>query len=185
MRPPAASVDEVVALYEKWGRDPYDEELSQLEHAEQTAALAVTAGADDALVAAGLLHDACHLLDLQDRNGEGGIPSADLHHEASGAAWLASLFPPSVTAPIALHVRAKRYRCAVEPDYLAGLSHGSTASLEKQGGPLNRDEALAFEANPGFEGAVQLRGWDDGGKVDGLPVPAFDTYRELLDRLAR
>ena len=36
----AASVDEVLALYERYGGRTYDELLSQLAHAEQTAALA-------------------------------------------------------------------------------------------------------------------------------------------------
>ena len=38
-------VDDVLALYERWGRERYDEELSQLDHAVQTAALAVADGA--------------------------------------------------------------------------------------------------------------------------------------------
>ena len=89
----------------------------------------------------------------------------------AGSAWLAGLFPPAVTAPIALHVRAKRYLCAVDPSYLAVLSPGSVASLERQGGPLSADEVAAFEANPGWEDAVALRRWDDQAKVPDLPVP--------------
>ena len=48
-------------------RDHYDEDLSQLDHALQTAALAVAADASDALVAAALLHDVGHLLELARR----------------------------------------------------------------------------------------------------------------------
>ena len=85
---------------------------------------------------------------------------------------------------VALHVRAKRYRCAVEPDYHAGLSAGSTLSLQRQGGPLTADEVAAFEQNPGHEAAVLLRGWDDAGKVEDLHVAALDEYRPLLERVA-
>ena len=60
----ATSVGEILDLYERWGPENYDEGLSQLEHALQTAALAVADGAPDEQVAAALLHDIGHLLDL-------------------------------------------------------------------------------------------------------------------------
>lgn len=180
----ASSIDEVLALYERWGAALYDEELRQLDHALQTAALARAAGADDALVAAALLHDVGHLLDLADGDGTRDR-TVDLRHEARGAAYLAGLFPPAVTAPIALHVRAKRCRVAVDPRYAAVLSPGSTASLARQGGPMDAAEVAAFEANPGWADAVALRGWDDQGKVDGLEVLDLASYRTLLESLTR
>jgi gamma-butyrobetaine dioxygenase len=178
----ATSIGGVLALYERWGAERYDEELRQLDHALQTAALARQADAPDTLVAAALLHDVGHLLEMADRDGPRDR-TTDLRHEARGSAWLAGLFPPAVTAPIALHVRAKRYLVAVEPAYAAVLSPGSTASLARQGGPLAPDEVTAFEANPGWADAVALRRWDDQGKVDGLAVPRLDSYRPLLESL--
>ena len=180
----ASSVDEVLDLYRRWGAEHYDEVLSQTDHAIQTAALAVAEGADEELVAAALLHDVGHLLELEARNGRGELPTVDLDHEAVGARYLSALFGPGVTAPIALHVRAKRYRCAVDPGYLASLSEGSTRSLALQGGPADADEVASFESNPGFREAVRLRSWDDGGKVDGLEVAELEHYRPLLQRLA-
>lgn len=179
----AQSVDEVLALYEQWGANRYDEELSQLSHALQTAALAQEAGAADELVAAALLHDVGHLLDLADGGGHRDR-TVDLRHEARGSAYLAALLPPAVTAPIALHVRAKRYLVAAEPEYAAVLSPGSTASLARQGGAMDPDEVLAFTANSGWSDAVALRRWDDQGKVDGLQVPDLASYRGLLESLA-
>lgn len=176
--PSIAAID---ALFERWGSDTYDEELSQLDHALQTAALAGAAGATDDLIVAALLHDVGHLLALDAPGEDDGLDAeADLLHEAVGARYLARLYPPAVTSPIALHVRAKRYRCTVEPAYHAGLSDGSKRSLEKQGGLLSDDEVATFEAMPGFADAVALRGWDDGGKVEGLAVPGWDHYAELL-----
>ncbi len=180
----AATVDEVLHLYREWGAQLYDEEIRQLDHALQTAALAQAAGAAGALVAAALLHDVGHLLAMADRSGPRDR-STDLRHEARGSSYLTTLFPPSVTAPIALHVRAKRYLVTVDDAYASALSPGSTASLAKQGGPLDASEAQAFEGNPGWEDAVALRRWDDQGKVDGLAVPDLASYRALLESLAR
>jgi len=180
-----ASVDRVLDLLARWGADHYDEALTQLDHALQSAALAEASGADDALVAAALLHDVGHLLDMEAGLIDGHIPETDLGHEATGARWLATAFPPSVTGPIALHVRAKRYLCAVDPTYAAALTPGSTASLAKQGGPMAPAEVAAFAANPGADAAVLLRRWDDEGKIEGLKVNPLAHYRPLLERLAK
>ena len=180
----AVGLDDVLALYERFGTEHYDEELSQLDHALQTAALAAAAGASDEMIAAALLHDVGHLIDLAG-GGAWDPEGGDLQHETRGARLLTPLFGPAVTAPIALHVRAKRYRTAVDAAYHATLSDGSRRSLERQGGPMTPDEVEAFEANPGFEAAVALRGWDDGGKVDGLRVAPLEEYRPLLERIAR
>lgn len=182
----AASIDEVLSLYERYGTEHYDEDLRQLDHALQTAALAVAEGAEEPLVAAALLHDVGHLLAMARGAGpEEGVGSdVDLVHEAVGARYLAGLFPPAVTGPIALHVRAKRYRCAVDPGYHDSLSEGSRRSLVVQGGPMRPDEVRVFERNPASRGAARLRGWDDGGKVDGLEVAPLEDYRDLLERVS-
>lgn len=182
---PAASVDEVVDLYHRYATDPYDEQITQLEHAEQTAAHAVAQGAADELVAAALLHDVGHLLDLAANDGRYAETEVDLGHEANGARYLSRLFGPAVCAPVALHVRAKRHRCAVDPSYAASLSSGSVRSLALQGGPADEWEVARFPTTPGAPEALRLRSWDDAGKVDGLGVAAFDTYRALLERVAR
>jgi len=182
---PAADVDEVLDLFERWGTERYDEDVSQLDHALQTAALAMRDGADEALVAAALLHDVGHLLELREGGIADGQTEVDLGHEGRGARWLAAVFPPSVTGPIALHVAAKRYRCAVDPAYHDGLSDGSRRSLVRQGGPMAPDEAERFAAHPAGADAVALRGWDDGGKVEGLAVADLQSYRDLLVGLAR
>lgn len=180
----ARSVDQVLALFEQWGADRYDEAVTQLDHALQVAAHATAGGASDDLVAAALLHDTGHLLDLA--AGPAAVrPDQDLAHEATGARWLAGLFRPAVTGPIALHVAAKRYRCGADPAYLSTLSTGSVASLARQGGPMTPAEQARFERHPTHADAVRLRGWDDAGKViDGDSVPDLASYRPLLDRLA-
>ncbi|MBV9950777.1 MAG: HD domain-containing protein [Acidimicrobiia bacterium] len=179
----AGSIEEIHALYERWGAEHYDEELSQLAHALQTAALAERESAGDGLVAAALLHDVGHLLELQ--AGADATGPVDRRHERTGAAYLSEMFDDGVTAPISLHVQAKRYLCATDASYAGGLSAGSTRSLELQGGPMTAAECRDFEARPGFAEAVSLRRWDDLGKVDGLDVGTFDRHVPLLERARR
>ncbi len=175
------SLDDVLALYEEWGAERYDEEVTQLEHALQTAALAKAAGARDALVAAALLHDVGHVLELA---GGRFRSDADERHESRGAAYLAALFPPEVTAPIAMHVQAKRYLCAVDAGYAPALSAGSVASLARQGGPMDEAEIAAFERHPVADAAVVLRRWDDEAKVLDLDSGTIEQHRTLLERVA-
>jgi phosphonate degradation associated HDIG domain protein len=174
----ARSLDEVVALYDRWADDPYDEAVSQRDHALQTAALAEQAGAEPALVVAALLHDVGHLLHLEG----GGRPGGDERHELVGARYLAGLFGPAVTGPIALHVQAKRYLCGTDPAYEAALSSGSIASLARQGGPFDETCRAAFEGQPAHQAAVALRRWDDAGKA--LDVSS-GSIEEWVDRLQR
>jgi predicted HD phosphohydrolase len=174
----------VLALFVRHGGHTYDEVVTQTAHAEQTAARAVAAGSPDALVAAALLHDVGHLLELE-QGAIGADLERDLRHDVTGPAWLAGLFPAAVTDPIGLHVRAKRYRCAVDPSYHGRLSAGSQASLVRQGGPMDGDEVRSFEAAAGWEDAVSLRGWDDEGKALDVSVPPVGSYRSLLVRVSR
>jgi predicted HD phosphohydrolase len=163
----------------------YDEAVTQLDHALQCAALATRDDADDALIAAALLHDIGHLLELEHSTGRIGDLTVDRDHEARGARYLAALFGPDVTAPIALHVRAKRYLCTVDAQYRNGLSQGSVRSLATQGGEMSASELAAFERDPSWRAAVRLRRWDDLGKVEEAEAGALFEYRDMLERLAR
>jgi len=82
-----------------------------------------------------------------------------------------------------LHVQAKRYLCAVEPSYWDKLSAASVRTLGLQGGPMDAEEVAAFESNPHYREAVQIRRYDDEGKVEGSPSRSFSSFRELLTRL--
>jgi gamma-butyrobetaine dioxygenase len=86
-----------------------------------------------------------------------------------------------VTEPGRLHVAAKRYLCAVEEPYLAGLSPASVQSLALQGGPMSDVEARAFERLPFATEAIRLRRWDDEAKIPGLEVPGLSHYRPHLE----
>jgi gamma-butyrobetaine dioxygenase len=177
-------VSGLVALYETRGREPYGEALTQTQHALQCAALARRAEASDALVVAALFHDVGHL--VADRQNDAGFTLAerDDDHELIGARVLAPLFGPAVALPVSLHVTAKRWRCTREPDYFDQLSTASQHTLIAQGGRLGEAQCRRFEAHPGFHAALDLRSWDDEGKIEGLDVGAISDYEELITTVA-
>jgi phosphonate degradation associated HDIG domain protein len=174
-------IDDIYALFAAAGDEHYGENATQLQHALQVAQLAREAGADAPLIAAALLHDVGQLIDdagyAAERHG------TDMRHEILGNTLLKAHFPPSVTEPVRLHVDAKRYLCAVEPDYAATLSAASLLSLKLQGGPMDATERAAFEAEPFYREAVLLRRCDDGGKRKDWSVPDLASYRPMLEAL--
>ena len=176
--------EEILTLYETRAQGAYfGEAVSELEHALQAAALALEEGAPDRLALAALLHDIGHLLHRFPENiAELGV---DARHEILGATWLAQHFDESITAPVRLHVDAKRYLCAVEPAYLQDLSPASVRSLELQGGPMTAEEVEAFLRTPWAADAVRIRRWDDQAKVPGLAVPDLASWRRLLEAAIR
>lgn len=111
--PRLASLEDIERLYAAHGGLSYGEDVTQLEHALQCAALAEASGAADSLVAAALLHDIGHLFEAEAAGPDLG---SDARHEIIGARALKGLFGPAVRAPIALHVAAKRYLCFKTPD---------------------------------------------------------------------
>jgi phosphonate degradation associated HDIG domain protein len=166
--------DALIDLFEQRGGDRYDEVITQTEHALQSGALAMAAGADASTITAAFLHDIGHLL------ANGHDRERDLRHEAVGARFLAGWFTPAVTDPIRLHVAAKRYLCATSPDYHGDLSPASVASLVLQGGPMSEAEVAEFEREPLAGTAVDLRRWDDLAKVLDASTPGLHDFRDLM-----
>ncbi len=179
-----ASLDELLELYDLHGAQRYGEDVTQRQHALQCAALARRDGASDELVAAALLHDVGHLV-APTHGPQWRDDVDDDRHEALGARTLAVVFGTGVAAPVALHVTAKRWRCAVEPAYRDTLSATSKATLVAQGGPLDAPARARFEAHPAFADAVTLRGWDDGAKEPGGEPGTLRDYEPLLVGLSR
>ncbi len=178
-----STVEEIFELFSTKGQGGYGEDVTQLDHALQSAAYATKRGWSDERVAACLLHDLGHLIvDVQDQP-EAQLADHDDHHETAGAKVLARLFNSAVAVPVAMHVVAKRWRCATDPAYHDTLSAASKATLIAQGGPLEGEAIARFEATAGFADAVALREADDAAKVPGLSVPNLESYRDLLERL--
>ncbi len=172
-------IDILEHIFETEGSEEYlGEAVSMADHMIQTAMTAEKNGASDALIAASLLHDIGHFAHVSAEN-------TDWHrkHDKAVAEFLDGHFGPEVIEPAHLHVQAKRYLCAIEPDYFGKLSPPSVHTLEKQGGPMHADEVKDFEGNPHHAEACQLRRWEEESKALGIETRRFSDYRPLLERL--
>jgi len=177
-------VERIADLFASEGAAEYlGEPVTQAAHMLQAAHLAEFDGADDAMVAAALLHDVGHFAGTV--SGRELMRGADNRHSHAGADWLAQWFGPEVTEPVRLHVAAKRYLCAVEPGYAGTLSPASVYTLGVQGGPMRGSELDEFAASPYAQAACRLRHWDDAAKDPAAQPPPFDHSRELLAGLVR
>jgi phosphonate degradation associated HDIG domain protein len=176
--------DEIFAMFARRGADAYfGERVSMTEHMLQAAFFAQAEAAPPSLIVAALLHDIGHL--VEDVPEDIADWTEDAHHEAVGGRWLAQRFAPQISEPVRLHVPAKRYLCATDPDYFAKLSPASVITLELQGGPMSKREAEQFEAESFHSDAVRVRRWDDQGKIAGLATPQLAEYRALLDETVK
>ena len=176
---PTQKVDALFAYMERRGQSFYDEVVTQLEHALQCAHQAQQAGAGSEQVAAALLHDLGHFL-VDEHSEEADFLTEDFLHEKVGAEYLDPFFIDAVTEPVGLHVPAKRYICTVDRSYYQTLSRASKRSFELQGGFMSAEEKAAFEQNPHWESAVQLRKWDDLAKEKDLKTPGLESYRAAV-----
>ncbi|HJP80362.1 MAG TPA: HD domain-containing protein [Pseudonocardiaceae bacterium] len=159
------------------GQDYLGEAVTIATHSLQAGGLAKKAGAPDALIAAALLHDVGHFFEKRQ--------SVETErHDLSGADWLSTWFGWEVTEPVRLHVKAKRYLCAVEPSYFDRLSPASVYTLSWQGGPMSADEVAEFETNPFHVDAVAVRRWDDEAKDPDADTPDYAVFAPILTRLA-
>ena len=177
----ALTLADIATLFRQHGTAQYSgEPVTQLEHALQTAQLAESAGADDELITAALLHDLGHL--LNDLGKSPTLRGVDDTHQYSALPFLRGVFSNRVLCAIQWHVDAKRYLCAVQPDYQAGLSVDSQRSLELQGGIFSAKEAQRFIAQAHAGDAVQLRLWDDKAKTANHITPSLAHYLACAER---
>lgn len=175
-------VDFIADIFHRRGAESYlGEAVTMSEHMLQGAALAEAAGASDTLIAGALLHDIGHYTnEFGDDYIDCGV---DNLHEEAGAAVLEAFFPRAVTDCIRWHVAAKRYLCATDPEYFGRLSPASVDTLILQGGPMTADEVARFARQPNLAAILQVRLWDDAGKVKGRKTPPFEHFAPLLQRL--
>ncbi|HVU72558.1 MAG TPA: HD family phosphohydrolase [Mycobacteriales bacterium] len=141
------------------------EPVDELDHALQTAALALAAEADRDLVLAALLHDCGRAPAVA--SAHAGVP-----HEQSARAWIGERFGERAGWLAGAHVAAKQHLVATDPGYAGALSEASVASLAVQ---EDRSADLSgFVTHPWWDDALRLRRWDDAAKVPGATTPSVD-----------
>jgi phosphonate degradation associated HDIG domain protein len=177
---PPTLAAELAAIYDSGGRERYGlEEISQLQHALQSAARAEAEGEAPEMIVAALLHDIGHMIaGLGDNPADAGIDNA---HQRVGANWLRARLGARIAEPVRLHVDAKRYLCAVDPAYQATLAPDSVLSLKLQGGPLTKAGIETFLAEPFAQDAIKLRRLDDLAKDPDAQTPDFAYFLRYLD----
>ena len=157
------------------------EDITIVEHMIQCAEMARDEGAPSWLVVAALLHDIGHIL-VSDALAaqDSGI---DLHHDEVGAEWISHRFPDNVVQTVRLHVDAKKYLVATDASYFEKLSSASQITLAIQGGVFTDQEAEEFLKQPFASEAIQLRHWDDAGKVRGAAQNSLLDFKTDLEEV--
>jgi len=177
---PQTIVNEVFALYERFGHEDYiGEPVSQLEHMSQAAALAKEEGYGDEVVLAAFFHDIGHL--CADADAAGSMDGmGNIDHEKLGADYLLERgFSERLAALVQGHVIAKRYLTYKYPEYYHKLSPASKVTLDFQGGIMTANEAAAFERNDNAELVIRLRYWDDMAKEINTPIDNLDYLKSI------
>lgn len=163
------------------GEEYLGEPVTMAEHMLQGATLAEQNNEEPLIIVATLLHDIGHF------TSEFGTFSMhdteDKYHEDAGAELLENFFPSLVVDCVKHHVAAKRYLCAVRPEYFDELSEASVHSLMLQGGPMNAAEVKAFETNPNLDKIIAVRLFDDAGKSATMKTPEFSYFAPLVQQV--
>ena len=169
-------------IFEQCGHLEYlGEQVTMSEHMRQSAFLAEKKGYKEDIVVAALLHDIGHFVS---ELGSFKINDEyDRLHEEAGAHFLEKYFPTIISDCVRFHVAAKRYLCAIKPEYLNTLSEASIHSLKLQGGPMNKIEVKKFNQNVNLDEIIKVRYLDDAGKLVGEDTPNFDYFAPMILRL--
>jgi len=177
------SVNEIFTLYQKYGDEDYiGEPVSQVEHMCQAAQLAEGEGYPEEVILAAFFHDIghfCeHIMPVEQMDGFGVVD-----HEKLGADFLRSKgFSSTIASLVQNHVQAKRYLTYHYPSYYEQLSEASKKTLEFQGGIMTLEEATLFESDKLFDLHIKLRRWDEKAKLEKLPMPPIQKFKDMAIR---
>ena len=76
-------------------------------------------------------------------------------------------------------MKAKRY-LARDKKYFDLLSDASRISLELQGGVLNDEDKVKFEAQEYYKASILLRKFDEAAKRSNIKMKSIRDYQKLL-----
>ena len=174
-------VQEILEIYKRYGQESYGENITQTEHALQSAVLAHKEGFEDEVIIAALLHDIGHLI-VQEPEAKMEENLGAIDHEAVGAKFLRQKgFSEKVCTLVKGHVAGKRYLTFKHPDYYHNLSEASKKTLVHQGGSMTEEEAAAFEQDPFFKLNLKMREWDDKGKIENMELPQMKDFTQIIE----
>lgn len=158
------TIETINHLYQTYGSQSYEENCTQLQHAEQSGTLALEWGCDEEVALAAFLHDIGHFIAQQQEHKDFtafGCPQ----HDEIGANFLKQCgFSKRIQVLVGEHVNVKRYLAATQKGYIAQLSAASLATLEMQGGPMTEEEVIQYRETPFLDEIIKLRKLDDCGK---------------------
>lgn len=175
------TIQTITDVFDNRGNDSYGvEAVTQLQHALQSGLLAEEAGAGTGLVVVSLLHDIGHIFEAESLP-ESCDENMDDRHEFRANGWLKEQFGPEVADPVRLHVLAKRYLCTADSGHEETLSPTSRKSYHDQGGTMDAEERAAFESEPFFREALELRKWDDLAKDTDKTTPSLEHFHPALE----
>jgi predicted HD phosphohydrolase len=164
---PEAIVNELFALYEKYGKkyvkgQPY----SQLEQVSQAAALAEEEGYEDEVILAAFFHNIGSICaNADDEN------CLDIDQEKLGANYLREFgFSERLATMVESDLKATRYLAYKYPEYYDRLADTEKAQLESHGGRMSKQEAENFELDPDAELFIHLRYLNDKAKEARKPI---------------
>jgi predicted HD phosphohydrolase len=171
-----ASVAELLDLLAQ-GDAAFDEpHLDALAHALQCGALLRQRyPSDPELAVAGLVHDISDIADPHDHRD----------HDRRGAAIVEPLLGARVARLVGAHVVAKRYLVTTDPAYRSQLSTRSVETLADQGDALDDGGLAELAADPDLDAILALRRADEAAKDPHARVPGLDSWRALLEEVAR
>ena len=162
---PETIVNEVFALYEKYGRrHAAGNSISQLEEVSEAAALAEEEGFEDEVILAAFFHNIGYVCATTgDENNTGEFGNAN--QGKLGADYLRQLgFSERLAILVESDMKARRYLAYKYPEYYTQLSETEKSLLQFQGGPMSPKEADNFEIDPDAELFIRLRYLNDKAK---------------------
>ncbi|XP_048259353.1 uncharacterized protein LOC124145915 [Haliotis rufescens] len=135
------------------------------------------------IVIGAFLHDIGHLVGQEQQLPKMVTDDVNLgavNHDTVGARFLQDLgFPEIVCDLVGGHVNAKRYLVWKYPDYYEKLTPASRKTLEHQGGPMDSEEATAFETSPLCEIILRMRTWDERVKDAETKMDSIDKFKNI------
>lgn len=178
--------EEIISIFKEYGNQKYRERCNLLSHSIQTGLIAKKKGYDNDLILSGFLHDIGRLIPLKydsKRLAIIGNFESECYHKWGEAYLRKKGFSERVIAPIANHIKSKRYLCYTEKGYYEQLSPISKHKLVLQGGAMSEEEAKIFKQQSYFEESILIRRLEEKAKVKSFIILKhhFDLIKGLID----